>query len=714
MSLRVDPRKLFVSFSDEDDDEAEVVQVQPAVCSSSSSSNEDALMQLAYRGPPFTSGFPRHHSSLFSSERHTDTEEAMALLAQECRDKSVDLKSFRSYRGSQWPSDASAARVESLFHSHAQSEKDPSASHSAAPKRRKPDLLARARLCSLNKCAEGKQRQKYVNELKEMERQKETAEVKPKQPSKKSLEASNRLYAQAKEIEQQHRSEALQAQKRTAEEAAQYSFRPTISKHSRRLASESRGYTSPAARSPANTQSKRPNSTAMLRLQKAAAELNACSFSPRISNGSQRIMQYRQTSPSTPIHYPSNSTGLSASERLYEEGRERRLRQQIAQRSMSPNERRQPHESPQRSSSIFSGREATRAAQTSPLQSRRRSASPQQPKKRSVSFRVTGDDVQHQRRCFHETYDKFLSYSNVASLTLTEMQAISAYAFPEDELLMDVLEHIVPDPNEPLTKGAFTTLLLSFLHQEKQQLQPPPRTTLRDGQLRGAEPLKRPVSHAAKSGSARLASPQTPPGSLRAAEGVSPSQPLPATKGYADRYSRTQLKPQGQAANPRVRPPEVVALAPSGMRRRSSAVRATTKPEAHYEAHSSASHSSSLPEVSSSSSTESGDAEVVYVEQLPPPAMAAQRLEAALNLSTRETFSEPHNGTPSPLPLELPTDRSSRTVIDPPLEEEEQKEEDVLNFFDMECIDHLFSSIYRGTYVSPPPQPSSSVQPTHI
>lgn len=203
----------------------------------------------------------------------------------------------------------------------------------AAP-RRKPDKNAQERLLTLNVTTKAKQQEKYwkVKE-REMEERKRPKRIRM---SEAAMLTGKRLFQSY--VSTQNGIKAMREEQKEREEKAekeQCTFHPTISSFAEQMAFE-RGYQSLASRyaDPRQLEAKQRR-----RLEFEAAKQTECTFQPVISRRTQKLMEERCQRRSASRSQRSRSSSrarchepFEPGERLYREGGERLLRQQIRRR----------------------------------------------------------------------------------------------------------------------------------------------------------------------------------------------------------------------------------------------------------------------------------------------------------------------------------------------------------------------------------------------
>lgn len=197
--------------------------------------------------------------------------------------------------------------------------------------KRQPNLAAQARLLTRNTATQAKCRQKYDKEkvaaAEEKEKQRQRLKLKP---SAKALKISERLFLEAKRKRERREAEFQREESKLIKEEEK-GFKPAILAYSKHLAS-STGYRSPDKRESFSAESARQ----WARLEKEAAELRECSFSPAVSPVSRSIVEALGASESTRRESSRRKrrphvslSGSATSLRLFREGEERQLRQRI-------------------------------------------------------------------------------------------------------------------------------------------------------------------------------------------------------------------------------------------------------------------------------------------------------------------------------------------------------------------------------------------------
>lgn len=199
--------------------------------------------------------------------------------------------------------------------------------------RRGIDEATLARLLTRNKVQEQRQAEKY-------HKVKERAEEARKHPKRirvpeKAVVLGRRLHLEAAENHRvvKEKQEEL-AQQRAAEERAACTFHPTISPYAERLAAREGHYT---LEERLEDQPLRDEELQRLRFERAVEEEKACTFQPTLSIGTQEFIAQQRRRRSRTRTSSSRHRRRSAhepfepGERLYRDGAERLLRQQIRQ-----------------------------------------------------------------------------------------------------------------------------------------------------------------------------------------------------------------------------------------------------------------------------------------------------------------------------------------------------------------------------------------------
>lgn len=213
--------------------------------------------------------------------------------------------------------------------------------------RRKPDELARARLLAVSKVQELRKVEKYHKIKDREEEARKNPKPRPRVPQKAVI-LGRRLYLEAQEKRKNVKEmQDEQEKQRKAEERKACTFHPSISRYADRLAAAGAYYT---LEDRLEDQAVHDEELQRLRVERAVALEKECTFHPTLSLGTQELIakqrrrrssrrrsrrrswssssrRRRSSTASAPSHEP-----FEPGERLYREGAERLLRQQIRQR----------------------------------------------------------------------------------------------------------------------------------------------------------------------------------------------------------------------------------------------------------------------------------------------------------------------------------------------------------------------------------------------